>query len=98
MYNFPFREVVIDELTIAKDPDCAESNGLKSCVKKQSFKPESIHIHPKWVPRRPTVCLKIGKLEGEIILNLILQDGNDIGLIRLDRPAVFYVSQSDITT
>jgi len=70
----PVKEVVIDELTIAKDPDCAESNGLKSCVKKQSFKPESIHIHPKWVPRRPT-------------------DGNDIGLIRLDRPAVFYFDE-----
>ena len=51
-----FREVVIDELTIAKDPDCAKSKGNEKCYPKQTFKPETIHIHPKWVSRRPTVC------------------------------------------
>ena len=55
--NLHLREVVIDELTIAKDPDCAKSDGREECYPKQSFKPESIHIHPQWFSRRATVCL-----------------------------------------
>ena len=55
--NFLLREIVLDDLLIGEDPDCAESNGKKKCYPKQTIKPESIHIHPEWIPGRPTVGL-----------------------------------------
>ena len=55
--NLYFREIVLDDLLIGEDPDCAESNGKKKCYPKQTIKPESVHIHPEWIPGRPTVGL-----------------------------------------
>ena len=62
--NFHFREIVLDDLLIGEDPDCAESNGKKKCYPKQTIKPESIHIHPEWIPGRPTVGLTSMPMEG----------------------------------
>ena len=62
---FHFREIVLDELDIGPDPDCAEeSSGRKQCYPKQTIKPESVHIHPEWIPGRPTVGLTSMPMEG----------------------------------
>ena len=81
-----YREVVLDELVISKEEDCNKKN--THCTKKQTFAPAKIHVHEGWKQSRLFVgFLNFRQLVQLLIICYFFQDGDDIALIRLDRPA-----------